>query len=82
MTKTEKELAGRAQLMGLTLIHNPGGFYRLQDWQGTVYGPFSANMCRVWLTAYHVGQHAHAVDCECGRVACNLRNATLHSVAS
>jgi len=81
MTKTEKELAGRAQLMGLTLIHDQDG-YGLKDWEGTVYGPFSANMCRVWLTAYHMGQRAHAVDCQCGRVTCNLRNATLHSVAS
>lgn len=77
MSKTETELAGKAQQCGLQLVHEPGKSYWLRTWEGGELGPFSAGSLRTWLAGYSHGMNAHRPGCSCGRVACNRRNKVL-----
>ena len=76
MTKTELELAGACGKCGLTLVHEKGQPYHVRTFDGVTVGPFrSASHLRAWLAGYSVGMHQHEPGCQCGRVACNFRNA-------
>lgn len=82
MTRALQDLAQLAGEHAITIVKSAKTPYFLKTWDGNLIGPFdNVKAVKVWLAGYSVGANAHNLDCSCGRVACNHRNAVLNGEA-